>query len=78
MKNRDGKLINRFVEAAKTGMTMTLTTLVALIIGFIVATSPVLKEMFLIMFSGLIADIFMTYFLNAGILIWYAKRKGYD
>ena len=78
LKNKDGKAVNRFLDAAKTGMTMTLTTLVALIIGFLVSTSPVLKEMFLIMFAGLIADIFMTYFMNAGILIWYAKRKGYD
>ena len=78
LKRKEGKLIERVMDAVKTGMTMTVATLTALIIGYLVSTSPILKEMFLIMFVGLVADIIMTYGMNAPILMWYAKRKGHD
>ncbi len=78
LKRREGKVIERMMEAAKTGLTMTVTTLIALIIGYLVSSSTVLKEMFLIMFVGLVADVIMTYLMNAPVLIWYAKRKGHE
>lgn len=78
LKRKEGKLIDRVFESFKTGMTMTVTTLIAMIIGYFVSTSPVLKEMFFIIFFGLVADVISTYLMNAPVLIWYAKRKGYE
>ena len=69
------RLFERLVASAKTGLTMTFTTLAVAIVGLLVSASLVLKEIFLIIAIGLSVDIIMTYFMNAGLLIWYARRK---
>jgi len=70
-----GSVTERLINGAKTGLTMTITTLVAVTIGYIVTTSSILKEMFLIIIIGLLVDIISTYCMNAGLLVWYARRK---
>jgi preprotein translocase subunit SecF len=70
-----GSVTERLINGAKTGLTMTITTLVAVTIGYIVTTSFILKEMFLIIIIGLLVDIISTYCMNAGLLVWYARRK---
>jgi preprotein translocase subunit SecF len=75
LKRREGSLFERLFESAKTGLTMTATTVVALTIAYFVSTSLVLKQMFLIIVVGLLFDVIMTYAMNAGLLIWYAKRR---
>jgi preprotein translocase subunit SecF len=54
---------------------MSATSFVALGIAYFLASSFVLKQMFLIILIGLLFDIIMTYAMNAGILIWYLKKK---
>lgn len=77
LKRRDGgNVYERIVDSAKTGLTMTATTFVALALGYFVTNSAALKQMFMIIDIALLADIVSTYFMNAGILIWYTKRKG--
>lgn len=76
LRRRELKLIDRVFEAITTGLTMTTTTLVALVAGYFISTSPILKEMFLIIFIGLLIDVIATYGMNAPLLIWHAKRKG--
>ena len=78
IRRKEGKLIEREFEAIRTGLTMTTTTLIALFIGYFVSSSTVLKEMFLIIFIGLLIDIIATYCMNGPLLMWYAKRKRYD
>lgn len=75
LKRKQGTVFNRLYNAAKTGLTMTCTTLAALTVGYIFSTSLVLKQMFLIILIALIIDIFTTYLTNAGMLMWYMKSK---
>ena len=63
------------MDSAKTGLTMTFATIAALSIAYVITTSFVLEQMFLIIVIGLFVDIVSTYFMNAGILIWYCKKK---
>ena len=75
LKRKQGKVFDRLYGAAKTGLTMTMTTVAALGVGSIFATSLVLKQMFIIILIALIVDIFTTYLTNAGMLMWYADKK---
>ncbi|RLI51881.1 MAG: hypothetical protein DRP09_18755, partial [Candidatus Thorarchaeota archaeon] len=75
LKRREGTIYERIKSSVKTGLTMTSTTLVALIAGYIVSQSIVIKQMFTIIIIGLIVDVIMTYLMNAGLLVWYAKKK---
>lgn len=75
LKRPSADVLDRMYEAAKTGMTMTITTLAALTVGFFVSNSGVIKVMFLIIIFGLIADLIATYFGNASLLYMYVKKK---
>ncbi|MAG45670.1 MAG: hypothetical protein CMH63_02785 [Nanoarchaeota archaeon] len=74
-RKEGGNIYQRIVDAAKTGLTMTTTTGVALTVAYFVTSSFVLKQMFLIIILALLTDIITTYFMNSGIFIWYNKRK---
>lgn len=75
LKERVGSFWERMRSSMKTGLTMTLTTITAMTVGFIVSSSLIIKEMFLIIIIGLIVDIVATYLMNTGILKWYTTRK---
>lgn len=75
LKKREGTIFEAIKSSMKTGLTMSVTTIVALSVGYFVATSLVLKQMFLIIIIGLLVDIIFTYLMNASVLIWYAKKK---
>ena len=74
-RKNEGSLFERLVSGMKTGLTMTMTTAVALTVGYFVSTNLVLKQMFLIIVIGLIVDVISTYCMNAGLLVWYARKK---
>lgn len=74
-RREEGNVIDRMSSGVMTGLTMTGTTLVALTTGYFVSQSPVIKEMFFILILGLSYDMVITYLMNAGILVWWAKRK---
>lgn len=78
LKRREGRLIDRMFRSLSTGLLMTVTTLAALIVGMVMSISPVLVQMFSIIFIALLADIITTYLGNAPILIWYCKKKGIE
>ncbi len=79
IKRREGgNVFERLVGSAKTGLTMTFTTIIALSAALIVTKSFVLRQIFTIIIIGLLIDIIATYLMNAGILKWYCKRKGWD
>lgn len=80
LKRREGSLNHRIVEATKTGLTMTLTSLLAMALALIVVKSfsPVLTQIFSIIVIGLGFDILNTWITNVSILKWYAKSKGME
>ncbi len=75
VKRKEGNTWERIVNSAKTGLVMTLTSLAAVGVGYIFSNSLVLKQMFSIIFLGLIVDLVATYGMNAGLLKWYLDRK---
>lgn len=75
LKKREPTPVDGVVSSIKTGLTMTITSFVAVVLGYLFATSTVFKEMFLIISIGLLIDVVMTYFMNAPLLLAYANRK---
>jgi preprotein translocase subunit SecF len=78
LKQREGTAAERTHEAMKTGLTMTITTLVAL--SSMVALSywfqlGVIFEISTVLFFGLLADLVSTWFMNAPLLLWYKERR---
>jgi preprotein translocase subunit SecF len=77
LKNKEAKNNERIYKAFKTGITMTLTSISAILVSLIVIfnSSPVLKQMFTILLIGLVADLFTTWLTNASMIKWYVERK---
>ena len=75
LRTRYNTIIQRIFSAMKTGVTMTLTTLSALLVGFFVSGSSVIKEIMLILLIGLVFDLINTWLGNACILRLYLERK---
>jgi preprotein translocase subunit SecF len=77
LKRKEGSLNKRIFDAFKTGMTMTLTSIVAVGIALIVALSfsSTLTQIFTILVIGLGFDIFNTWITNVSILKWYVLHK---
>lgn len=79
MKTKKGNVDERIDSAMKTGLTMTGTTMGAMIVILIVTTLlmdiPALPNIAAVLILGLIADIINTWMLNAGILKWYVEEQ---
>ena len=78
LKRKEGMVIERFKGAFKTGLTLSVATIVALFFAFIFTNSIVLKQIFLIIVIGLICDIFYTWIQNGCMLYWYAMKKEHE
>lgn len=78
LRKEEAPLNSRIKSALKTGLTMTLTSLTAVLLGYFIVRniSSTLSEIFLILSIGLVTDILSTWLGNAGILKWYCIRKG--
>jgi len=72
LKRKEGTLNQRIFRAFKTGITMTLTSIIAILFAFIVikSFSVTLSQIFTILLIGLGFDIFNTWITNASILKW--------
>jgi len=77
IKGDTGTLNRRLFESFKTGITMTLTSLFAVLVALIIigSLSSVLSQIFTIMVIGLSFDIFNTWLTNVSIIKWYKLRK---
>lgn len=77
VKRKEDSVNSRLYSAFKTGITMTLTSLVAVIVALVITVgfSDVLKQIFSILIIGLSFDIFNTWITNAGILKWYVEKN---
>ncbi len=80
LRTSKGTVNERIDSAMKTGLTMTGTTMGAMLIIVLVTNTiikiPALPDIALVLLMGLVADLINTWFLNAGILKWYAEEKG--
>ncbi|MEK6835630.1 MAG: protein translocase subunit SecF, partial [Nanoarchaeota archaeon] len=74
-RREEGNLYERLKHSITTGLTMTIAAIAALTTGYFIAISEQLKQIFLVIIIALVFDIISTYFGNAGILIWYMKKK---
>ncbi len=66
-------------EAMRTGVTMTVTSLAAMVMMTVVATAfriELLAHMGFVLAVGLAADLVITYLLNVSILRYYVTKKG--
>jgi preprotein translocase subunit SecF len=77
LKERTGTLNHRLWDACKTGVTMTLTAIVAVGISlwFVASYSDTLAQIFTIMLFGLVFDLFNTWITNASILKWFLEGR---
>ncbi len=76
LKDKEGSVNQRMWGAFKTGMTMTLTSIVAVGVALIIIYnySETLRQIFTILLIGLGFDMFNTWFTNASILKWHAEK----
>jgi len=77
LKKPEGTVNERIYGAFKTGITMSLTSLFAVLPAFFLVTGlpDSFRQIFLILALGLIADIMNTWLMNVGIIKWYAEKK---
>ena len=77
LKRGDYPLNTRIFKAFKTGITMTLTSLLAISFALIVVKSfsNILTQIFTILIIGLSFDILNTWITNVSILKWYVEKK---
>jgi len=75
LKRREGTVMDRIYGAMKTGLTMTMTTLLAVTTALLVTQSEIIKQIMIILIIGLIVDLINTWIQNVGILRLYLERK---
>ncbi len=74
LKRKEGTVFDRILSAAKTGLTMNITTLVAITVALIFTQSVVIKQIMLILLIGLFVDIMNTWLQNTGLLRYYVEN----
>ncbi|MBI2558564.1 hypothetical protein HYW20_04530 [Candidatus Woesearchaeota archaeon] len=75
LKRKEGTVMDRIVSSIKTGMTETITAIVAVTVAMLATQSEVIRQIMLILLIGLIADIFNTWIQNVGLLRIYIEKK---
>lgn len=77
LKRKEGPPEKRAARAARTGIHMTGTTFVAMLfvyaVGYLTRNITVMR-IANVMFFGLISDLFVTWLMNASLLLWWVKR----
>lgn len=79
LKERKIPFLESVHEAMRTGITMTVTSLSAMVVMATLATLfgiALLADMGFVLAVGLSTDLIITYLMNIAILRWYLKRKG--
>ncbi|HIH39939.1 TPA: MMPL family transporter [Candidatus Woesearchaeota archaeon] len=75
LKRKEGTVSERMASTIMTGLTMTLTAVVAVTIGYFFTESELLKQITFILAWGLPADIIYTWLFNAALLRMYVEKK---
>lgn len=74
LKRVSGEAREHAADAMKTGLMMSGTTLIVLITLNLLTTASLLAELSAVLIFGIIIDIFNTWFLNAGLLLWRGQK----
>lgn len=75
LRHTQGTVYERIISSLKTGMTMSVTSLAAALIGFLVSQSDTIKQIMLIIAIGLAVDMINTWLQNTAIIRIYAEKK---
>ena len=75
LKRTEGTVVERTLGAMKTGNTMIFTALIAVVMALVFTNSDVIRQIMVILFIGLLADIINTWIQNAGFLRLYMEKK---
>jgi len=75
LKRVGGEPRDQVIDAMRTGLMMTGTTLIPLFTINLITTAPQLYQLTAVLIFGMIIDIINTWFLNAGIILRYAERQ---
>ena len=78
LREKTGDVFERTIGAAKTGLTMSVSTIIAVSLAITFSQSEVLNQIMTIVLIGLIVDILNTWLQNVGLLRWYVERKGIE
>lgn len=78
LKRKQGTTLEKIIGAMKTGLMMTVTTMVAIGTGLALAKSDVLIQIMTILLIGLFVDLINTWIQNAGLIRMYVERKRKD
>lgn len=79
IKQKNRSFIDNVHEAMKTGITMNVTSISAMVTMAILATIfqiGLLADMGIVLATGLLSDLIITYLLNVTILRWYTENNG--
>jgi len=74
LKRKEGTVNERTIQSMRTGLTMTGAAIATVVVSYFITNSEVVKQIMIILFFGLIADIPFTWIQNAGILRWYVEE----
>lgn len=72
---RKGDVDEKIRGSMVTGLTMSGTTMTAVIVLYIVSTSRILDEIAMVLMIGMVVDVINTWIQNAYILKWYVEGK---
>jgi preprotein translocase subunit SecF len=75
IKRKAGTVAERIAKAIKTGVTMSITTLIALSTIYFITPSRILQQIAIVLILGLIFDFINTWIQNAAILRWWLGKK---
>ncbi|MBI2663898.1 hypothetical protein HYX10_00970 [Candidatus Woesearchaeota archaeon] len=78
LKGRQEKIFDRIVNAAKTGIFLTVTAMIAVTAGLLLTQAETIRQIMLILVIGLAFDLLHTWLTNAGVLRWYMERGMYE
>lgn len=81
LKRKEGTINERAIDAMKTGMTMSIAAIAAMVVLYVVTVfvmpqAETLSNIAAVLIIGLVADIIATWFMNLGILRWYLEVRG--
>jgi preprotein translocase subunit SecF len=74
LRGKEGSVFYRIISAAKTGLMMTLTALLAIVIALIFTQNATIKEIMTILLIGLLFDIANTWLQNTALLRYYVEK----
>ncbi len=75
LKRKESEFYENLSRAIKTGITMQLTAIIAVIAVYFLSPSEVFRGIALTLFIGIALDQFNTWIQNSSILVWNSKKR---